>query len=97
MVTPPSASFFSPGAGPQAQEFLEMVGLVLIGLTLREKIEVLLDETLAASQEKGNLSYLHLLLGQLGAADEGGQIVADRLGTMVHELADLGHGLAFQG
>jgi len=74
-----------------------MVGLVLVGLTLREKIEVLLDKTLAAPQEKGNLSYLHLLLGQLGAADEGGQIVADRLGTMVHELADLGHGLAFQG
>ena len=74
-----------------------MVGLVLIGLTLREKVEVLLDETFAASQEEGNLSYLHLLFGQLGAADEGGQIVADRLGTMVHELADLGHGLAFQG
>ena len=36
-----------------------MVSPVLVGLTRGQEVEVLLDETLAPSQEKGDLAGLH--------------------------------------
>ncbi len=74
-----------------------MIGQARVGLTLGQDVQVLLDETFTTPQEKGDLTDLHLLLRQMDTADEGGQIVAHRLGTMVHDLADLRHRLALQG
>ena len=73
-----------------------MVAHVGIGLALRQEIKVLLDQAFASPEEKSDLAYLHLLLCQLSTADERGQIVADRLGRMMHDVTDLRHGFAFQ-
>jgi len=82
MLAPPSVSFFPPGTGAQSQEFFQMIGPVLIELTLGQEIQVLLDEAFAPPYQKGDLAYLHLLLGQMNATNEGGQIVAHRLGAV---------------
>jgi hypothetical protein len=42
------------------------------------------------------LTHLHLLASELGAACKSGQIVGDRFGRVVHDLADLRGGLALQ-
>ena len=72
-----------------------MIAHIRIGLALGQEVEVLLNQAFAPAEEKGDLAYLHFLLCQLSTADEGGQIVADRLGRMMHDLTDLCHRLAF--
>ena len=73
-----------------------MIGHVAIALTLSQEVEIRLDERGSAAEEKGNLSDLHLLAGELGTAREGGQIVGDRFRRVVHDLADLRGGLALE-
>ena len=50
----------------------------------------------SATEQKCDLSDLHLLASELGAACEGGKIVGDRFGRVVHDLADLRSGLALE-
>ena len=73
-----------------------MIGHVAIALALGQEVEIGLDEGGSAAKEKGDLSDLHFLVGELGTAREGGQIVGDRLGRVVHDLADLRGGLALE-
>ena len=51
---------------------------------------------MSATEQEGDLSGLHLLVGELGTAREGGQVVGDRFGRVVHDLADLRGGLALE-
>ena len=74
-----------------------MIAHIRIRLALGQEVEVLLNQAFAPAEEKGDLAYLHFLLRQLDTTDESGQVVADRLGRMLHDLTDLRHRLAFQG
>ena len=73
-----------------------MVGHVSIAFAFGQDFEISLDEGDSAAEEKGDLSGLHLLASELGAAREGRQIVGDRFGRVVHDLADLRSGLALE-
>ena len=74
-----------------------MIGHVAIAAAFLQDLEIGVDEGDSAAEEKGDLSGLHLLVGELGAAREGGQVVGDRFGRVVHDLADLRGGLALEG
>src|SRR5665811_2507559 len=96
MGGPPTSDFFFAAAGTDPAEFVEVVGHVSIALAFGQDLEIGLDERDSATEEKRDLSGLHLLLGELGAAREGRQIVGDRFGRVVHDLADLRRGLALE-
>ena len=51
---------------------------------------------MSATEEEGDLADLHLLVSELGTAREGGEVVGDRFGRVVHDLADLRGGLALE-
>ena len=72
-----------------------MIAHVLIRLAFGKDIQILLDQAPAPAQKKGDLSHLHLLARQLETASEGREVVADRTGAMMRDLADLRHCLAF--
>ena len=74
-----------------------MIGHVPVALALAQKVEVGPDQGRSSPQEERNLPNLEFLCGELGAACEGGQIVGDRLGRVMHDLADLRGGLALEG
>jgi hypothetical protein len=96
MLWSPFVSLFFPGTGAQSQQLFQMVGHIRIRLALDQDVEVLLDQAFTTPQEKGDLARLHLLMCQLDTAGKRGEIVADRTGTMVHDLANLAHRFAFQ-
>ena len=73
-----------------------MIGHVAIALAFVQDLEIGLDEGGPAPEEKGDLSDLHLLASELGAAREGGQVVGDGFGRVVHDLADLRGSLALE-
>ena len=73
-----------------------MVRHVSVAFAFGQYFEIGLDEGDSATEEKGDLAGLHLLAGKLGAAGEGGQIVGDRFGRVVHDLADLRGGPALE-
>ena len=74
-----------------------MIGHVPVALALAQKVEVGPDQGRSSPQEERNLPNLEFLCGEFGAACEGGQIVGDRLGRVMHDLADLRGGLALEG
>jgi hypothetical protein len=96
MAGPPTSDFFFAAAGTYPEEFIQVIGHVSIALAFVQDLEISLDEGDSATQEKGNLSGLHLLACKLDAAREGGQVVGDRFGRVVHDLADLRRGLALK-
>jgi hypothetical protein len=88
--------FFFDAAGTDPQQLVQVVGHVPISLAFVKDLEIGFDQGHSAAEEKGDLSSLHLLAGELGAARESGQIVGDRFGRVVHDLADLRSGLALE-
>jgi hypothetical protein len=95
MGGPPTSDFFF-AAGADPEELVQMIGHVAIAAAFLQDLEIGVDEGDSAAEEKGDLSGLHLLVGELSAAREGGQVVGDRFGRMVHDLADLRSGLALE-
>jgi hypothetical protein len=96
MGGPPTSDFFFDAAGTDSQEFIQVVGHVPIALALVEDLEIGLDEGHSAAEKECDLSGLHLLGGQLGAACESGKIVGDCFRGVVHDLADLRSGFALE-
>src|SRR5215831_9815478 len=97
MGGPPTSDFFFAAAGTDPEELVEMVGHVAVALTLGQEVVVGTDQRRSTTEEESDLPDLHLLASELGAAREGGQVVGDGLGGVVHDLADLRGGLALQG
>jgi hypothetical protein len=96
MGEPPTSDFFFAVAGTDPKELVQMIGHVAIALAFVQDLEIGLDEGDSATEQKGDLPSLHLLASELGAACEGGQIVGNRFGGVVHDLADLRGGLALE-
>jgi hypothetical protein len=96
MGGPPTSDFFFAATGTDPVELVQVVGHVSIALAFGQDLEISLDEGDSAAEEKSDLSGLHLLAGELGASREGRQIVSDRFGRVVHDLADLRSGLALE-
>ena len=65
-------------------------------LTLDQNIEIFLNQRRPATEEECNLAHLHLLASELSTEREGEQIVGDRFGRVVHDLADLRGGLPLE-
>lgn len=96
MGGPSTSDFFFVAAGTDPEEFVQMISHVAIELAFFEDLEIGLDEGDSSPEEKGDLSGLELLACELSAAREGGQVVGDRFGRVVHDLADLRGGLALE-
>ena len=73
-----------------------MIGHVAIALAFLQDLEIGLDEGDSATEEKGDLSGLHLLAGELVQRVKVDKVVGDRFGRVVHDLADLRSGLALE-
>jgi len=73
-----------------------MIFHVAIALTLGQEVKIRPDQRRPAAKEEGDLSDLHFLLGELGAAREGGKVVGNGLRRVVHDLADLRGRLALK-
>src|SRR6266481_1872885 len=75
MGGPPMSDFFFAAAGTDPEELVQVIRHVAIAFTLGQDLEIGPDEGGAATEEKSNLSDLHLLARELGTPREGGQIV----------------------
>src|SRR5713226_2856787 len=71
-----------------------MVIIVRILPALFEQLQITLDETTPALQQKSDLTRVQLARRELGHAREGRQIVGHRRRRVTHDLTDLSHRLA---
>jgi hypothetical protein len=73
---------FPPGAPAESHQFSQVIAHVLVGLALVQQFYVFLDQAFPASQEEGNLPYLHIFTSQLRASHKGRKVIGDRLGRV---------------
>src|SRR4051794_30653862 len=96
MGGPPTGDFFFATAGTEPEEFVQVISHVAIAPAFVQDLEIGPDEGGPAPEEEGDLADLHLLAGELDTAREGGQVVGDGFGRVVHDLTDLRGGLALK-